>query len=60
MLTLFTVISIYTSYLLAALHEKGGRRRNTYRELGEAVFGGWWVGGCYVGVILWWVVDDAM
>lgn len=45
MLTLFTLSSIYTSYLLAALHEHEGRRLNTYRELGEAILGGQGVGG---------------
>lgn len=38
-LTLFTVSSIYTSYILAALHDNGNRRLNTYREIGEAVLG---------------------
>lgn len=32
--------SIYTSYLLAAMHEQpNGERLNTYREIGEAVLG---------------------
>lgn len=32
--------SVYTSYLLAALHETpSGRRLNTYREMGEVLLG---------------------
>ena len=43
--------SIYTSYLLAAMHEQpDGTRLNTYREIGEAILGksSWWCGleGC--------------
>jgi amino acid permease len=45
-LTLLCAASIYTSYLLSELHEDpSGRRHNTYREIGEAVWGrraGWW------------------
>ena len=40
MLTVFCGASMYTSYLLAALHEgRAGQRRNTYRELGQEVLG---------------------
>lgn len=40
-LTLLTAASIYTSYLLAALHERGapGRRLNDYQAMGRAVLG---------------------
>ncbi len=38
-LTLLCTASMYTSYLLAALHELHGRRLNTYREVAEAVWG---------------------
>lgn len=44
-LTLLCAASIYTSYLLAELHEYEDRRLNSYREIGEAVWGrrwGWW------------------
>ncbi len=47
LLSIFTVTSLYTSYLLASLHERGDKRYNTYRERGEGIFGalGWgtWV-----------------
>lgn len=40
LLTLLCGFSIYTSYLLAALHEApGGERLNTYREMGAAILG---------------------
>jgi len=41
LLTLSTLclFSIYTSYLLSQLHEVYGVRLNTYREIGEAVWG---------------------
>ena len=41
MLTLFCTASIYTSYLLSALHERPGSgvRLNTYRQMGEAILG---------------------
>ncbi|KDD72007.1 transmembrane amino acid transporter protein, partial [Helicosporidium sp. ATCC 50920] len=40
-LTLLTSFSIYTSWLLSALHERAvpGRRLNTYHDLGEATLG---------------------
>ncbi|KAL4442421.1 hypothetical protein ABPG77_005005 [Micractinium sp. CCAP 211/92] len=40
LLTLLCGFSIYTSYLLAAMHETpSGERLNTYREMGEALLG---------------------
>ena len=40
LLTLLCAASIYTSYLLAALHElPNGTRLNTYKEMGEALLG---------------------
>ena len=40
LLTVLCGFSIYTSYLLAALHEApNGERLNTYREMGEAILG---------------------
>lgn len=40
LLTMLCGFSIYTSYLLAALHEApNGERLNTYREMGEAILG---------------------
>lgn len=44
-LTLLFLISFYTSYLLSELHEDGNVRLNTYREIGQHVWGerrGWW------------------
>lgn len=42
LLSLLCAASIYTSYLLAALHETPtGERLNTYREMGEALLGAW-------------------
>ena len=38
-LTLLCGISLYTSYLLAELHEDGNIRLNTYREIGQHVWG---------------------
>jgi hypothetical protein len=41
LLTLLCGFSIYTSWLLASLHEApNGERLNTYREMGEAILGG--------------------
>lgn len=34
-----TAISFYTSWLLAQLHEYNGARFDTYREIGESVWG---------------------
>ena len=40
LLSLLCCASIYTSYLLAALHETpSGQRLNTYREMGEVLLG---------------------
>ena len=54
LLTLLCGFSIYTSYLLAALHEApNGERLNTYREMGEALLGAQWLrvsGGCMAWV----------
>ncbi|BDA43177.1 Lysine histidine transporter-like 1 [Coccomyxa sp. Obi] len=42
-LAVTTATSLYTGYLLAALHEdKDGRRHNRYRDLGRAIFGEKW------------------
>lgn len=38
-LSLLTGISFYTSWLLSQLHEDDGVRFNTYREIGESVWG---------------------
>jgi len=38
-------VSLYTSYILSELHEDGNVRLNTYREIGQYVWGetrGWW------------------
>lgn len=40
LLSLLCAASIYTSYLLAELHElPNGARLNTYKEMGEALLG---------------------
>jgi hypothetical protein len=36
------VVSLYCSYLLAALHQIDGRRHNSYRALGEHILGPFW------------------
>lgn len=44
-LTVLFCVSLYTSYLLSELHEDGNVRFNTYREIGQHVWGekkGWW------------------
>lgn len=44
-LTVLFCVSLYTSYLLSELHEDGNIRLNTYREIGQHVWGekrGWW------------------
>jgi amino acid permease len=44
-LTILLCVSLYTSYLLSELHEDGNIRLNTYREIGQHVWGekkGWW------------------
>lgn len=44
-LTTLFCVSLYTSYLLSELHEDGNIRLNTYREIGQHVWGetkGWW------------------
>jgi amino acid permease len=41
-LLLACVVSLWCSYLLAALHQIDGRRYNSYRSLGEAVLGPVW------------------
>jgi len=44
-LSLLLCVSLYTSYLLSELHEDGSVRLNTYREIGQYVWGerrGWW------------------
>lgn len=38
-LTILCGVSLYTSYLLSELHEDGNIRLNTYREIGEHVWG---------------------
>lgn len=44
-LSVLFCVSLYTSYLLSELHEDGSVRLNTYREIGQYVWGerrGWW------------------
>ena len=44
-LSVLFCVSSYTSYLLSELHEDGSVRLNTYREIGQYVWGerrGWW------------------
>jgi amino acid permease len=44
-LTVLFCVSLYTSYILSELHEDGNVRLNTYREIGQYVWGetrGWW------------------
>lgn len=38
-LTTLCIISIYTSYILSNLHEREHKRYNTYRQIGESIWG---------------------